>query len=83
MARCLLRAKGFPPHFWAYYGRNCRLGKAQPKPQEYLPTATLDRHSPHFSDDKSLQGWNPSDLRGIEMESEMMMVKTAIGQDWR
>jgi hypothetical protein len=40
------------------YRTDCSLGKAQPKPQrcdnygEYLPTVTLDKHSPHFSDDK-------------------------------
>jgi len=32
---------------------------------------------------KSPQGGNPGDPRGIEMESEMMMMNTPIGQVWR
>jgi hypothetical protein len=32
---------------------------------------------------KKPQGGNHGDLRGIEMESEMMSVNTPIGQYWR
>jgi hypothetical protein len=50
---------------------------------EYLPTVTLDRYSPCFSDDKSPQGGNPGDPRGIAMESDMMKDGSPKGQYWR
>jgi hypothetical protein len=50
---------------------------------EYLPTATSDRDSPRFSDDKSPQGGNPSDPWGIGMRSEMMKDGSPKGQYWR
>jgi hypothetical protein len=62
------------------------LGKSQPNPWkvrqlwEHLPIVTLDRHSPRFSDDKSPQGGNPGDPRGIEMESLRMINGSPIGQ---
>jgi hypothetical protein len=41
--------------------------------REYLPTGILDRQSPRFSDDKSPQGGDLGDPRGIEMESGRMI----------
>jgi hypothetical protein len=47
---------------------------------EYLPTVTLDRHSPHFSDDEITTRGNLGDPRGIVMESEIMEDETPIGR---
>jgi hypothetical protein len=53
------------------------------KTMENIPTATLDRNSPHFSDDKSPQGGNLGDPRGIETKSDRMANESPIGQVWR
>jgi hypothetical protein len=50
---------------------------------DYLPSVTLDRHSPHFSYDKSPKGGNLDEPRGIEVESGRMANETPIGQFWR
>jgi hypothetical protein len=44
---------------------------------------TFDTYSPRFSDDKSPQGGNPDDPRGIEMESGRMTNEAPIVQVWK
>jgi hypothetical protein len=62
---------------------NPNLNYKSVRTMENIPTATLDRHFPCFSDDKSPQGVNLGDPRGIETKSDRMANESPIGKVWR